>query len=204
MRERPPIAIFAQSGAKASYLADLATRAGFEPQIASDAGKTSFLLAENHLPAGYIATKNGQAILLQPGPSGAASESVRVIKTPAKASIILSHLKAMHPDNGGTADIISLPSGTLDLRESLWTNAGKTPLRLTEKEVAILSFLAERKGVPVSREDLLAHVWSYAEGVETHTLETHIYRLRQKIEADPSSPTILVTKEDGYAIGGDF
>lgn len=76
----------------------------------------------------------------------------------------------------------------------------KTEIKLTEKENAILSYLFENAGRTVSRKELLTAVWEYAEGVETHTLETHIYRLRQKIEKTPSEPEILLTSENGYIL----
>jgi DNA-binding response OmpR family regulator len=72
-------------------------------------------------------------------------------------------------------------------------------LRLTEKETAILLFL-QRAGEAVSRETLLAEVWGYNPRVTTHTLETHIYRLRQKLEADPSDARLLVTEAGGYRL----
>ncbi len=72
-------------------------------------------------------------------------------------------------------------------------------VRLTEKEVLLLKILIEAGGESVSRETLLDKVWGYADGVETHTLETHIYRLRQKIEKDPAAPEIIKTDESaGY------
>ena len=52
----------------------------------------------------------------------------------------------------------------------------------------------------VSRETLLQEVWGYNSGVTTHTLETHIYRLRQKVEKDAASPQILVTEAGGYKL----
>lgn len=72
-------------------------------------------------------------------------------------------------------------------------------IRLTEKENEILVYLAlhSQEGA-VKREDLLAAVWGYGDNIETHTLETHIYRLRQKIEPKPAEPVYLVTSEDGY------
>jgi hypothetical protein len=76
---------------------------------------------------------------------------------------------------------------------------GKTT-RLTEKESRILKMLAEAEGATVSRKNLLDQVWQYADGIETHTLETHIYRLRQKIEADPAKPQLLLTEEAGYRL----
>ncbi|GJL85697.1 MAG: DNA-binding response regulator [Micavibrio sp.] len=74
-------------------------------------------------------------------------------------------------------------------------------IRLTEKETAILELLHAQKGRSMSRQELLDSVWGYAEGVETHTLETHIYRLRQKIEKDATAPEILLTDESGYRLG---
>lgn len=71
---------------------------------------------------------------------------------------------------------------------------------LTEKERNILLYIYEHKDGAVSRQDLLDNVWGYGANIETHTLETHIYRLRQKIEADPSQPQFLVTNEEGYSL----
>jgi DNA-binding response OmpR family regulator len=73
-------------------------------------------------------------------------------------------------------------------------------LKLTEKETAILRYLyrAGRKSVP--REVLLQEVWGYNSAVTTHTLETHIYRLRQKIEPDPANARLLQTDPGGYRL----
>ena len=77
---------------------------------------------------------------------------------------------------------------------------GRRRIRLTEKEVAILDHLHSAEGEVVGREELLDEVWGYNEGVTTHTLETHIYRLRQKIEDDPSEARLLVTEPGGYRL----
>ncbi len=76
----------------------------------------------------------------------------------------------------------------------------KTKVRLTEKETAILKYLCRIGNKAVQRDVLLSEVWGYNAGVTTHTLETHIYRLRQKIEADPSNATLLVTEPGGYRL----
>lgn len=76
----------------------------------------------------------------------------------------------------------------------------KKKVRLTEKEVGILKHLYRAGGKAVARETLLAEVWGYNAGVTTHTLETHIYRLRQKIESEPGKTAILITDEGGYRL----
>lgn len=75
------------------------------------------------------------------------------------------------------------------------------PLRLTEKEAAILLRLHGAEGRVVEKHVLLQDVWGYSAALETHTLETHIYRLRQKIETNPAAPLILLTEEPGYRLG---
>ena len=73
-------------------------------------------------------------------------------------------------------------------------------IRLTEKETAIIKFLLRSGDQIVGRDVLLHDVWGYNANVTTHTLETHIYRLRQKIERDPSHAEILVTEGGGYKL----
>jgi DNA-binding response OmpR family regulator len=73
-------------------------------------------------------------------------------------------------------------------------------VRLTEKETAILRYLYRAGQRVVQRDVLLQEVWGYNAAVTTHTLETHVYRLRQKIEKDPSNARILVTDAGGYKL----
>jgi len=81
----------------------------------------------------------------------------------------------------------------------LESNEGRS-IRLTEKENNILNFLYKNLGNIINRETLLHEVWGYNSKVNTHTLETHIYRLRQKIEDDPSKACFLITEPDGYKL----
>ncbi|MGH7070612.1 MAG: response regulator transcription factor [Acetobacteraceae bacterium] len=73
-------------------------------------------------------------------------------------------------------------------------------IRLTEKETSILKFLYRSGSRPVARQVLLNEVWGYNASVTTHTLETHIYRLRQKIEPDPAHSRLLITEGGGYRL----
>ncbi len=73
-------------------------------------------------------------------------------------------------------------------------------IHVTEKEAAILVCLHDAGGTVVARETLLHEVWGYAPELDTHTLETHMYRLRQKVEPDPANATVLITEEGGYRL----
>jgi DNA-binding response OmpR family regulator len=124
------------------------------------------------------------------------------LKTPIRAAAVIELLQKMLGAQEALPARLGIAGHAIDTRENLWIVEGEAPVRLTEKEVAILAILKESAPSTVSRQTMLEKVWAYAEGVETHTLETHIYRLRQKIEADPSSPKILLTEESGYRLGG--
>ena len=73
-------------------------------------------------------------------------------------------------------------------------------IELTEKEVNILKCLLSQGEEPVDRKTLLKQVWNYNLGVTTHTLESHIYRLRQKLETDPSIPRLIISEGGGFKI----
>jgi len=101
------------------------------------------------------------------------------------------------------SDDASFPVGPYSFRPAvkmLVDEARQRKVHLTEKETAIVKFLYRVGDRPVPRDQLLDEVWGYNAGVTTHTLETHIYRLRQKIEASPEQPSLLVTEPGGYRL----
>ena len=75
-------------------------------------------------------------------------------------------------------------------------NGYNRQIRLTEKETGILLFLYDFANQIISKETLLNEVWGYSEGVATHTLETHLYHLRKKLDNDK----IISTKKGGYCM----
>lgn len=92
---------------------------------------------------------------------------------------------------------------SLDLREKVLKNLkNNTPQRLTEKEGQLLRFFYQNQGIELSKETLLQEIWGYHPDAETHTLETHIYRLRQKLEDDSNHPQIIVNTKEGYIFKG--
>ncbi len=72
--------------------------------------------------------------------------------------------------------------------------------KLTEKEVAIIKYLYKNKDKIIGKNDLMQEVWGYAADVATHTVETHIYRLRQKVECDDLSAQLILTSIGGYQL----
>ncbi|MCB1591772.1 MAG: winged helix-turn-helix domain-containing protein [Alphaproteobacteria bacterium] len=127
------------------------------------------------------------------------------IDLPVRIGTLIDTLLSAHNKKRGTEiakehehPLFSLNTLRGTLRKKTKNKENET--RLTEKETAILSYLLENSTRTVSRKELLTAVWEYAETVETHTLETHIYRLRQKIEKNPSEPKILVTSKNGYKL----
>lgn len=85
-------------------------------------------------------------------------------------------------------------------QKALVAEDGGTITRLTAKEFDVLRYLRKHSGKIVSRTELLKKIWGYNPEMETHTVETHIYKLRRKIEADPSNPAFLITYESGYGL----
>jgi len=75
---------------------------------------------------------------------------------------------------------------------------GADEIALTDKEFDIIIKIFQSSPKRIARDELLHAIWGYSDQIETHTLETHIYRLRQKVEKDPSNPTFLKTDDDGY------
>jgi DNA-binding response OmpR family regulator len=123
------------------------------------------------------------------------------ITKPFKISILLARLRAhlrQHEQSGDAVFTI----GPYQFRPSakVLIAGDSRKIRLTEKETAILKYLYRAGNQMITRETLLNEVWGYNAAVTTHTLETHVYRLRQKIETDPSNADILVTVTGGYQL----
>ncbi len=124
------------------------------------------------------------------------------IPKPFKFPVLLARIRAQLRQHEQSEDAVFQigpyafhPSGKILIDEQ------ERKIRLTEKETNILKFLYRAGGRMVERDTLLREVWGYNAEVTTHTLETHIYRLRQKIEPEPANARILVTETGGYRLG---
>jgi len=123
------------------------------------------------------------------------------VAKPFKFAVLLARIRA-HLRQHEHSDHATFRIGAYTFRPStkLLIRDDSRKVRLTEKETAILKYLYRAGPEVVGREVLLHEVWGYNEGVTTHTLETHVYRLRQKIERDPSHAEILLTEPGGYRL----
>lgn len=119
---------------------------------------------------------------------------------PFRLNELLARLRA-HLRSYEQAEDLELALGPYYFRPALRQIIDETggKIRLTDKETAILKYLYRAKG-SVSRQTLLEAVWGYSQNISTHTLETHIYRLRQKIEQSPPQERLLVTDGGGYRL----
>jgi DNA-binding response OmpR family regulator len=124
------------------------------------------------------------------------------IAKPFRLNELLARLRAQLRvfDNSEDAIFIIGPYTFRPSAKLLLEGTRNKKIRLTEKEAAILKFLYRSGGKPVGRQILLNEVWGYNSAVTTHTLETHIYRLRQKIEPDPANARLLLTEGGGYRL----
>jgi DNA-binding response OmpR family regulator len=117
------------------------------------------------------------------------------VTKPFRLGVLMARLRAQIRQHEQSGPYTFQPSGKV-----LIDNETNKKVRLTDKETSILKFLYRAGDKVVSRDVLLDEVWGYNAGVTTHTLETHVYRLRQKIEKDTSDSQILVTEPGGYRL----
>jgi DNA-binding response OmpR family regulator len=123
------------------------------------------------------------------------------VTKPFKFAVLLARIRAQLRQHEQSEDaVFTIGHYSFKPAAKMLMDERGSKIRLTEKETAILKFLYRAGQRVVSRDVLLHEVWGYNAGVTTHTLETHIYRLRQKIEKDPSNAELLVTETGGYKL----
>jgi DNA-binding response OmpR family regulator len=123
------------------------------------------------------------------------------VAKPFRFAVLLARIRAQLRQHQASEDaVFQIAHYTFRPAGKILLDARGSKVRLTEKETAILKYLYRSGDKSVTRDVLLSEVWGYNSGVTTHTLETHIYRLRQKIERDPSRAEILVTEGGGYKL----
>ena len=123
------------------------------------------------------------------------------ITKPFRFSVLLARIRAALRQHDQSEDVVfTIGPYSFQPANKLLETADGNKVRLTDKETNILKYLYRQGPKTITRDILLKEVWGYNNRVTTHTLETHIYRLRQKIERDPSNARLLVTEEGGYRL----
>ncbi len=123
------------------------------------------------------------------------------VTKPFRFSVLLARIRAALRQHDQSEDVVfSIGPYMFHPAAKTLEPAEGSKIRLTDKETSILKYLYRQGSKTISRDILLQEVWGYNNRVTTHTLETHIYRLRQKIERDPSNARLLVTEEGGYRL----
>ena len=212
-------------GLRDSLTEQLSMHEDFEAVTAETAGKALELLKADHVDLvildvdlpdmdGREACKlmrkvgyKGPVIML----TGQTSESDTIlgldsgandyVTKPFRFAVLLARIRAQLRQHEQSEDaVFTIDRFTFKPAAKLLLDEKGGKIRLTEKETSILKYLYRAGEKVVTREVLLQEVWGYNAGVTTHTLETHIYRLRQKIEKDPSNSEVLVTETGGYKL----
>jgi DNA-binding response OmpR family regulator len=194
------ILIFTENKQSANTYAEILEE--YTPVVTSK--KSDFLL---HLPEAQIVIIDNKANLLDEiiqqdpyqlilfiGDKQPENENVIYLEKPLSSSLLLSKVKLLQARiEKGLLTCFSTPHYTFNGTQRLLNN-----IRLTQKEAEMIEYLWENKDRIISKEELLKEIFGYKEGVETHTVETHIYKLRQKINDDENG--LIYTKEGGYTI----
>lgn len=178
--------------------------------VAAGTGEDACVAARENLSFAIIGFPDGEALaaqLRQQGLScplllltdGETETTLESLARPFRISALLARLHALNTHHA-PADDAAVRIGPYTFHPSAkLLQADGRKVRLTEKETNILKFLHASSGT-VPRDTLLHEVWGYSPAVATHTLETHIYRLRKKIEQDPANAQILLTEGGGYRL----
>lgn len=152
----------------------------------------------HHMPIIMLTGAGGEADIVRGLENGANDYICKPFRVAELNARIRAQLRIHNTSENATFTV-----GPYIFRPAARTLVGQADgrkIRLTGKEVALLRYLLRVNGVTVGRPALLSAVWGYNSGASTHTLETHVYRLRQKIEADPGNPQLLPISAGGYRL----
>lgn len=190
-------------------IAEQLTREGYDVVTAADQagavtalkdGPLAFALLDNAATAAALRAEGLTApmLVLTGGSDSPDGGGYETLARPFRFSALLARLHALSSHPAESDGAVKIGPYTFHPSAKLLQAEGRK-VRLTEKETNILKFLHASVGT-VPRDILLHEVWGYGPAVATHTLETHIYRLRKKIEEDPAKARILLTEGGGYRL----
>lgn len=179
-------------------LAEILRGYGFEP---CEEGVSRPCLATIAPASGAAAEPRDTALILLGEGGAVEAPGIHRLKLPVRLGALIALLRRL--EQVETAQSAGETVGPYRFhgpeRLLLQEQSGEV-VRLTDKEAALLSALVRANGAAVPREKLLESVWGYDERMTTHTLETHIYRLRQKLGLDADAASLLEQSEEGYRL----
>jgi DNA-binding response OmpR family regulator len=198
----------AQLAQGTGFLVEAMAPAEGETRLAAAEGRLDAALLDAAAPPGaahwvprIAAAGGGRPVLLLGGDS-APPETTAWLPKPLRLADLVARLHAaLASFEASPQSAITLAGFAFHPTARLMQGQDGARIRLTEKEAAILLYLHRAGDRPVPRDELLGQVWGYSSSVTTHTLETHIYRLRRKIEGKGRVVRLLVTDEGGYRLG---
>jgi DNA-binding response OmpR family regulator len=122
-----------------------------------------------------------------------------IIVKPIIVNELLSKIRTLLAKKLRSNDLpISIRSHWFSPKKNLFQNLQGQSIKLTEKETKIISFLYDGRGEVRSKDQLLRAIWGYDKTISTHTLETHIYRLRKKLEIMLDEKDLILKISEGY------
>jgi hypothetical protein len=140
-------------------------------------------------------------VLAEPAAAAGGSPAAHRLARPLRLGALLALLRRLERRRAAEAPGESVGPYRFHAAERLLLHEQTGEIvRLTDKEAALLAALAAAAGATVARETLLENVWGYGAAVTTHTLETHVYRLRQKLGGDEAAARLLAQEADGYRL----
>ena len=167
-----------------------------------DSSTTLLLVDEDEKSLPNILSQNKEMpVVLLSSKKDASDFADIVIKKPIKLSSFLKALKeeTLLPKVRRKECLIFNEYSLYPVKKEIFSATTEKTTKLTEKEVDIIKYLYQKAPTVISKEELLEKVWEYSTDATTHTVETHIYRLRQKVEKDGSSQ-LIITENNGYKL----
>ena len=150
------------------------------------------------MPILMLTGSDAEADVVRGLSAGANDYVLKPFRLPVLMARLRSHLRSFEDSMHRTISIG--PYTFRPAEKTLRDPARRRRIRLTDKETRILRLLCRTPGEGVARQVLLSEVWGYSKAISTHTLETHIYRLRQKMESDPTQPQMIQSGSGCYAL----
>ncbi|MDP3492730.1 MAG: response regulator transcription factor [Hyphomonadaceae bacterium] len=129
--------------------------------------------------------------------SGANDYIVKPVKFPSLLARVRAHLRTSEANSNA---VIRIGLCEFQPADRVIVGTDRSLIQLTEKETQVLRYLFRARGRPVSKQELLVEVWGYSSKVNSHTVETHVYRLRQKIDGLSQAGCVLRTEDKGYSL----